>query len=216
VLRRIHIITAVAFVSALSLSCETQTSVKRNRPSNEGETVTGYLDSIEKDISIDQDTKVAIGNTEVLIPAASAEAAFRVRISRREAAPELNTTESAMLGEPKSDVVDIELYNPSNNELLSSENLVSAYEFSQIFTTAESTSNIGLFVVNDPGTSTEQRTLLPNSELKIETVQSLRLTTVSTVRISVRLKLTKATLWLVTYTDDALKTLDVSKADSVT
>jgi hypothetical protein len=211
VLLRLHY--SVTLLALLATNCEQQKLDRKSRPTDETEEILGYLDSTERDVPIDLETSIQTGDTEVIIPAASAESSYRVRVSRRESAPELSAAESVVLGSPKSDVVDVAVYR--NDTILSSDELLLPYEFSQTFATTESTSKLGLYVLTNPGTSYAERKLLPNSELKIEPVEGLRLSNPTKIRVSLKLRLTQATLWLVTYTDEALSSLEVEKADSI-
>jgi hypothetical protein len=196
----------------LTIGCETQTSNQRSRPTDEYEEIEGYLDSVERDVPIDLETRITIGDTSLLIPAGSAESNYRIRISRLESAPKLSPEAQLVLGNPKSDVVEVELFR--NDQVLSSDDLLSNYEFSQTFATSESTSNIGLYVITDPGTSSARATLLPNSQISVQPY-ILALTGAASVRASVMLKPTRAIMWLMTYTDEALKTLELGTAESV-
>jgi len=206
---RIKSISIALLLALLAWSCEEQKIDRKSRPTDETKEISGYLDFDEMDVPIDQQTRVRVGDTEVIIPKGSAESSYRIRLSRRESAPELSAAESVVLRSHETNVVDVEVFR--NETILGSDELILPYEFSQTFTTSESTSNLGLYVVSNSGT----RTLLPNSELTIETIQALALSSPTKRRVWLELRLTQATLWLVTYTDEALSSLEVGKADSI-
>ena len=203
----------------LLFACESEKLRDRSqqsRPTDETEENPGYLDSIEKDVLADSGGTVAIGNTTVNFPEGAADSDFRVRLSRSATTPKLSDTESAVLGDPAGEIMTIEVYDPKTNVILSSDDLKSPYEFKQTFTTSSATDKIGLMVVTDGGTASEQRILLPNSELSITKGAGLHLSDSEEVTVRVSLKITNAVLWLVPYTEDALKFLTIGTAQSVT
>jgi hypothetical protein len=210
VFQLLHTVSACALLAS---SCLPQTINLRSRTTEFPEDAVSYFDRTDSEVPIDKETIVSAGSTKLTVPEGLAETAFRVRISRRDSEPKLRPQEGLVLGSPKSDIVDIELYQ--NDRLLSSEALSSTYQFSQTLTTSEAATNIGLFVVSDPGTSSEKRTLLLNSDLQVETVPRLAMQNSVEIIVSVRLKLTNATIWLATYTEDAPEVLEIGKAASL-
>jgi hypothetical protein len=207
-------LSAISLIFAAALiACEAEKSNQRSRPTDETEDISGYLESTERDVSPDDTAEVILGKTQFKIPAGSASSGYKFRVSIRSDAPELAQAESVGLGDPKAEVVDIELFESSTNVVLSSTDLLQSYEFKQSFAHTGSTNNLGLMVVSDYGSAAQQSSLLPSSELVFESGLSLMGQSELTVRVN--LKLTKAVLWLVSYTDDAIKNLVLGTASSV-
>jgi formylglycine-generating enzyme required for sulfatase activity len=206
----IHIFTILLFSLSPLLSCESEkVQSRQSRPSNDVEDNPGFLDTIETDVTSSEESEVSIGSTTIRIPKDSASSNYRVRISRL-AAPSLTEAETLVLGDAESDVVAVEVFDPSSNKTLASSDLLAPYEFQQSFKSAAAPSRIGLMVV-----SGQDRTLIPNSELSVSTGTALSLVSTTDLTVRVKLRVTMATMWLVTYQDDAIKNLVTSTADAL-
>jgi hypothetical protein len=205
----------MTILSAMVLlaSCEQQSSDKRtSRPTDEGKENPGFLDSTEQVIAHEEGGTVTLGRTTVSFPKDSTTQQYRVRLSRSTTAPELTAAESAVLGSPESDIVKVEVYDASSNQILSADQLSSPYEFKQSFSTGSATEKLGLMVVSESGTANETRQFLPNSELRITEGAALRLSGERDITVTVSLKLTNAVVWLVTYESEAISSLTIGTA----
>jgi hypothetical protein len=203
-------------VASFVMSCTPEKNDRQSRPTEEGEGLPSYFDSVEDDVVVGEEREVSIGKTTIKFQKDSAAWDYRVRISRMSNAPELNSQEASVLGDPRSDVIDLELLNPSTGTTIASVDLLLPYEIKQVFSTKESTANIGMMVISDPGTASEQRSLLPSSELSMKRSAGVALAQDSVeITVRIKLKLTNAILWLVSYTEDATSVLQVRAAEEL-
>ncbi len=191
----------------LLISCTSEVSHKGGRPTEETEEISGYLDSVEKDVSPSEAVEVRIGNTVVSIPQASADFDYKVRLSRRSAPPELNPNEALVLGRQESEVIEIEVFDPVSGNLLSSANLNKPYVLRQTIEASEAPSNLGLMTVIDAGTDAEKRALIPGELLDFSTAE-IGLVQTKRLGIAVELKLTNAIVWLTRHTENAFSSID--------
>jgi hypothetical protein len=86
-----------SLILLFSIGCQTeklQSRTEQSRPTNEGEDVPGYLDSVERVIASSTSDTVILGNTTVNFAANSADLDYRVRLSRNAATPGLSVSAS--------------------------------------------------------------------------------------------------------------------------
>jgi hypothetical protein len=195
------------------LGCKAERINRQSRPTGETEEIDGYLDSSESDVLIDEETEVSISKTKLSIGRNSANTDFKVRLSRRSSVPELNEVEASLLGDAQGDIVDIEMFDPKTNNVLSSDDLLIPYKFEQQISQPESAlTHLGLMVITDPKGPEPKRLLLPQTELNIGEGNNLALSQSATTVVHLNLKLTSATIWPVIYAQDALKYLETTTA----
>jgi hypothetical protein len=196
------------------LGCEAERLNNQSRPTDETEKIDGYLESNEREVTIDTDTEITISKTKLIISKNSAQTNFKVRLARRGHLPELTNTEAAVIGNAQGDIVDIAMFDPLTNSTISSDDLLIPYRFEQQISQTDSTqSNLGLMVITDPGSSVEKRVLIPRSELNISSGVGLNLLNeVVVADVSLNLKLTSAIIWPVIYSDEALTLLEIATA----
>jgi hypothetical protein len=205
--------TFASFLLLFAGSCAPKNN--GSRPNEDVKEASGYIDTTEEDFVLKDGGKVSVGQTTVSFPIDAADSGYRVRLSRSMQTPQLSDLESEVLGSPQSDIVLVEVYDSLTSVVLSSDQLKAPYEFEQSFPSSSATDKIGLMIVSDPDTTFEQRTLLPRSELTVSNSPNLNLIESQTVTISVNLKLTNAVVWVVPYTEEAMKLLKIGTSSSV-
>src|SRR5687768_11685583 len=97
----------IVLVMTVAFGCQGDKLSRRkntpSKPSEQTEVVPGYLESIEKDVIVDDETIVVLNETTVIIPKGSANEDYRIRISRLDQPPSLSGSEAAVIGAPDSD-----------------------------------------------------------------------------------------------------------------
>ncbi len=197
----------------LHVGCESPKANSKARPTDEVEELSGYLDSVERDVDAKSEVEITVGRSRLKTPVGISDQAFRVRLSQRSSVPSAEADEVASIGKAVGDIIEIELYNAETGMILSSSDLKTEYEFTQTLDSEVSRSELGLIVVVDPNTEAQQRFLIPNDGLGIS--PALRLTTENEFIIRLKLKLTNATLWLVKVDEQLLKSERLAYANEL-
>jgi hypothetical protein len=206
--RLIYATILIAFVA-----CEPDRQGGRVLKSDRPEELT-VVEVVETDLNPSDGGSLSTGDTTISFPPGSLNGNYRVRLSRFAGTPELRREEAIVLGNPEGDIVQVEIYDVASQRIIGSDQLIKPYEIKQVFRTVEKTfENLGLILVTEPETPSEERYLMPSSEMTFTVGNTDQ---ENEVLITTDLRVTSARVWLVRYTKDALNVMQIGRRAEVT
>jgi hypothetical protein len=173
------------------LGCDSSVNRKRkgNKPSDQGETISGYIRS-------GQAAEVSEGNTTISMKSGVLTRDARVLIKTAE--EPITDEASAHLGSIDGTAVNIEFVDPDSGEMLGDDILNDSYQYSKSFDDIASAEDIYAVIVSNPGTSNQSTNVLDPGEFESSSTPGLRLTEV--LKLTLNLSHTSVQVWFGTTT----------------
>ncbi len=180
--------STMILVTALSLlmSCVTSSTSKRkqNKPSDQGETISGY-------ISAGEAGEVTEGSATITMKSGILSRDARVQIKTQEIP--ITDEASAHLGSIDGTAVNIEFVDPTSGEILGDDVLSDSYQYSKSFDDLTSAEGIHAVIVSHPGTASQSTTVLNPGEFDFSSGNGLRLA--ASLVVTLNLATTNVQVW---------------------